>query len=226
MSRTAKAITIMFLLFIPACSMPETRIYSISVLHDLKATDSPVDKSIVIQMDSENYLRQPYIVHRNSPYELDIAKYSKWESSPYKMVRKELKDSLLSLDLFSDISVSSVSQKNSYILRVDLSKFERHDEGEKSYAFLEFDVDLLSPVGQKIYSDSVSSKEALDGRDFKNLAEVMSLSLKRGIDKTVIAVAEAIRKHMKATGQGQNDRRPTCRSHFHRQCRQFPPCRQ
>jgi uncharacterized lipoprotein YmbA len=200
MSRTGEAVTIILLFFISACSMPETRIYSISVQHGLKAADSPVDRSIVIQMDSENYLRQPYIVYRNSPYELKIAKYSKWESSPYKIVRKEFKDALVSIDLFSDVHISSVSQKNSCTLRVNLSKFERHDEGDKSYALLEFNIDLLSPVGQKIYSDSVSSQESLDEKDFENLAEVMSLSLKRDIDKTVTAMAEAIRQQMKAAG--------------------------
>jgi uncharacterized lipoprotein YmbA len=200
MSRTGEAVIMILLFFISACSMPETRIYSISVQHDLETADSQVDRSIVIQMDSEDYLRQPYIVHRNSPYELKIAKYSKWESSPYKIVRKEFKDALVSIDLFSDIRISSVSQKNSCTLRVNLSKFERHDEGDKSYALLEFNIDLLSPVGQKIYSDSVSSKESLDEKDFENLAEVMSLSLKRDIDKTVTAMAEAIRKQMKAAG--------------------------
>jgi uncharacterized lipoprotein YmbA len=148
MSRTGEAVIMILLFFISACSMPETRIYSISVQHDLETADSQVDRSIVIQMDSEDYLRQPYIVHRNSPYELKIAKYSKWESSPYKIVRKEFKDALVSIDLFSDIRISSVSQKNSCTLRVNLSKFERHDEGDKSYALLEFNIDL-NPLMKK-----------------------------------------------------------------------------
>ncbi len=127
-------------------------------------------KMAVNVMDAERYLKQPYIAYRNSPYQLEISKYSKWESSPYRLVGKEFQSALASAGLFKAVKVSRISPEGYYQLKINLKKFERTDEGNGLFGTLVFDVDLFSPEGEVLYSGTVSKKEKLGSSNFTELA--------------------------------------------------------
>lgn len=138
-----KKILIVFMIaIVAACSMPETRMYSIA----MPAAGKQQIKSsapITIIVHSSRYLSQSYIASRVSPYQLDIARYSRWDAPPEQIVRDTLKDALSGM--FTDVRASGAASPDSYLLDVDLRKFERADDGEDSSGELVMDAVLLSP---------------------------------------------------------------------------------
>jgi uncharacterized lipoprotein YmbA len=170
-----------FLIF--ACSMPETKIYSIYVPMDTKAVNEKIDNTITIVVHAPRYLTQPYIAYRESPYQLKISKYSKWDASPSEIVRDRFKDFLSSTEIFQEVRVSSAVPKGFYSLRVNLKRFERYDEGRDSFGELTLDVDLLSPEMKVLYQNTISKKEKLDDQSFLSLAKGLSSALTEGISE-------------------------------------------
>ncbi|MBF0338602.1 MAG: membrane integrity-associated transporter subunit PqiC [Nitrospirae bacterium] len=187
------------LLFVGACNMPETKIYSLYVPSDTPTTDTgKVDEPkrkiampLAIIVDSPRYLTQPYIAYRNSPYELTIARYTKWDSAPVKIIGGELKTALSKRTLFSDVRVTNTIPANSHILKVNLRKFERYDAPLASYAELILDAELISPQGENLYRMTFSKRVKLNDGSFKSLAEGISM-----------AVYEAIEQLCKDIGKG------------------------
>lgn len=194
-----------------ACTMSETRIYS---LYMPDPTSPPLSKggnfvspplgkgdigrfsdaSIAIHVSSPRYLAQPYIAYRNSPYQLSISRYSRWDSSPSDMVKEAFKDSLSSMGLFKAVRVSSIIPRGFYSLQIGLRRFERFDVGNDSSGELVFDVDLLSPDGKEMYRSTVSKKIKLDDRGFLSLAKGLSIALKEGIGEAGIGIGRVISK--------------------------------
>ncbi len=189
-----------------ACSMPDTKIYS---LH-LNTTSSPhpakgglslesnklydhTDKSLAIIIDSPRYLSQSYIAYRNSPYQLEISRYSKWESSPAEMVKQAFRDSLASESLFKEISAGTLPEEF-YSLEINLRRFERSDEGNNSYGELVMDVNLIAPDNKNIYSNIISKKVKLEDRSFLTLAKVLSGLLSEAIGEVREDIAKYIKK--------------------------------
>jgi len=193
---------VLTIFFISSCTMPETKIYSIHM------PDSPVlpppnaDKgkegvsssvaSIVIRIHSQRYLDQPYIAYRNSPYQLEISRYSKWESSPSDMVKDAFKDSFLSTGLFKEVRVSNIVPEGFYLLEVNLKRFERSDAGNDSFGELVFDVNLFSPDGRELYRSIMSKKVGLDDKNFLSLARGLSDALAEGIAEVTNNVVKYI----------------------------------
>jgi uncharacterized lipoprotein YmbA len=176
-------VIILFILLIVACSMPETKIYSIYVPMDTKAVNEKNDNSVTVVIHAPRYLTQPYIAYRESPYQLKISKYSKWDASPSEIVRDRLKDSLSSTGIFQEVRVSSAAPKGFYSLRVNLKRFERYDEGKDSFGELVLDVDLLSPEMKVLYQTTISKKTKLDDQSFLSLAKGLSSALTEGISE-------------------------------------------
>ncbi|MGQ9570768.1 MAG: ABC-type transport auxiliary lipoprotein family protein [Thermodesulfovibrionales bacterium] len=172
---------ILTIFFIFACSMPETKIYSIYVSVDSKRLNGKTDNSITIVVHAPRYLTQPYIAYRESPYQLKISRYSKWDASPNEIVREGFKDSLSSTEIFQDVRTSSTVPRGLYSLRVNLKRFERYDEGQDSFGELLMDVDLLSPEMKVLYQNTISKRVKLDDRSFLSLAKVLSSALTEGI---------------------------------------------
>lgn len=172
---------ILFIFLIVACSMPETKIYSIYVPIDTKAVNEKTDSAITIVVHAPRYLAQPYIAYRESPYQLKVSKYSKWDTSPSEIVRDRFKDSLSSTGIFQDVRVSSAIPRGFYSLRVNLKRFERYDEGGGSFGELVLDVDLLSPEMKVLYQNTISKKARLDDRSFLSLAKGLSSALAESI---------------------------------------------
>lgn len=168
---------ILTIFFIFACSMPETKIYSIYVSVDSKRLNGKTENSITIVVHAPRYLTQPYIAYRESPYQLNISRYSKWDESPNEIVREGFKDSLSSTEIFQDVRTSSTVPRGFYSLRVNLKRFERYDEGQDSFGELLMDVDLLSPEMKVLYQNTISKRVKLDDQSFLSLAKGLSSAL-------------------------------------------------
>ena len=185
---------LLLLLFMGACAMPETRVYSLYPSMDReKATHPKGDASIVIMINSPRYLTQPYIVYRKSPYQLEISRYSKWEASPNEMLRGVFKDALFSTQRFKEVRTTDIVQDGFYSLKIDLKKFERSDMGNDSFGELVFDVQLLSPDGKELYQHSISKRTKLEDRTFLSLAKGLSGAVAEGVEE----VKDNINKSLK-----------------------------
>jgi len=192
MNKIKKGLIFLSVFTLMACTMSETRIYTLYMPVEKKTTNTKTGASIVIHMDSERYLKQPYIAHRSSLYQLKISKYSKWEPSPNRLVRKEFKQALSSNGLFKEVSTAAVVPEGFYLLNIYLKRFERFDVENSSSGRLEFDVGLLSPDGGELYSGTVSRDLQLDNQEFASLAKGLSNALEQAIEEVRANVVRAI----------------------------------
>ena len=156
---------LLLLLFIGACAMPETKVYSLYLpMERGKTILSKGDASIVIMINSPRYLTQPYIVYRKSPYQFEISRYSKWEASPNeKLSRRVFKDALSSDQRFKEVRVMNIVPDGFYSLKINLKRFERFDTGNDSFGELVLDVQLSSPDGKVLYQQIHLKKNKTGG---------------------------------------------------------------
>lgn len=172
------------LFFMGACTMPETSIYRLHLPMDqAKPMDKRVDAPIAISVNSPRHLTQPYIVYTKSPYQIEISKYSKWDASPNARLQEVFRDTVASSQLFKEVRVLDRVPEGFYSLKITLSKFERSDTGEASYAELAFDVRLISPEGKELYQTAVSKTSKLGDRTFLSLAKGLSSALTEGAEE-------------------------------------------
>jgi len=181
MLRSLIAVVIIF--FITACSMPETKIYSLDIPVERGSIHTTADTSVVIRIDSPRYLAQPYIAYRSSPYQMEISRYSKWDASPKFMVSRVLRDSLLTTGLFKEVKILNIVPKGFFLLDINLTRFERLDEGNESFGEIVFDVVFSAPEGKEMYRDRISRKFKLDDRSFLSLAKGLSNALNEAIEE-------------------------------------------
>lgn len=175
--------------------MPETRTYSLHMPDPGSgASSAKTDASVAVVIDSPKYLSQPYIAYRNSPYELMISRYSKWDSSPEDIVKDGFRDALSSLGLFKNVRASDVVPSGYYRLTINLKKFERSDEGDSSFSDLALDVTLVSPEGKSLYRNTVSKRVKLADRSFLSLAKGLSGALAEGIEEVRVNVEKSLRQ--------------------------------
>ncbi len=197
---------IMSIFFVSGCTMPETKIYSIylpvppapavskAATGGAGETVYASEKSLVILIASPRYLSQSYITYRDSPYQLEISRYSKWESTPSDMVKEAFRNYLSSTGLFKEVRVSNIVSEGFYSLELNLKKFERSDEGNDSFGELVFDIKLSSPENIDLYRSSVAKKVRLDDRSFLNLAKGLSSALSESIKETTESIVTIVRK--------------------------------
>ena len=180
-----KWLTLLLLfLFIGACTMPETKVYNLYLPMDRERTIHPKgNASIVIMINSPRYLTQPYIVSRKSPYQFEISKYSKWETSPNEILLSVFKDTLSSDQRFKEVRVMNIVPDGFYSLKIDLKKFERFDTGNDSSGELALDVQLLSHDGKVLYQHTISKKIKMEDRSFLSLAKGLSSTLAEGVEE-------------------------------------------
>jgi uncharacterized lipoprotein YmbA len=177
-----------------ACSIPQTKIYSLALRDDIPAPKTKTNASLDLVVRSPRYLSQPYIALRTSPYQLEIAKYSKWEAPPAEMVRDSFRSALSATGLFRDVKASNFVPHACYSLDIHLQRFGRLDDGGDSFADLAFDLNLASPEGELLYQGSFRKKIKLSSRDFRSLAEAMSGALAEGIDEAKVEIARVFEK--------------------------------
>ena len=193
--RITAAIIIISVLFVSACTMPDTKIYSLYVdtAQEKSIRGEISDRSIAVLVNSPRYLSQSYIAYRTSPYELEISKYSKWEASPQDMFRVSAKNYLSSAGIFKEVRASNVVPEGFYSLEVDLKRFERDDRGTDSYGELTFDYNLYSPDGVMLYRGSIFKEVKLESKSFLDLAKGLSSMLEQAVKE----VAETIKQNIK-----------------------------
>ncbi len=177
-------------LLLSACTMPETKIYSLSMSGGKTSANARSASSVAVAVHSPRYLSQPYIAYRISPYQLDISRYSKWDSSPADIVRDAFRDALSSL--FMEVNTSGIKPEGFYSCDINLRKFERADSEDGSFSELSFDVSLIAPDGKELYRGTVSKKMRLEGRDNLSLAKNLSAALAEGVEETKAAIAGLI----------------------------------
>ncbi len=187
---------LLLFLFVGACAMPETKVYSLYLPMERERTIAPKeDASLVIMIHSPRYLMQPYIVSRKSPYQFEVAKYSKWEASPNEMVLSVFKDVLSSDQRFKEVRVMNIVPQGSYALKIDLKRFERFDTGNDSFGELALDVQFLSHDGRGLYQHTLTKRIKMEDRSFLSLAKALSGAVAEG--------AEEVRDNIHRSLQGR-----------------------
>ena len=175
-----------------ACSMPETRIYSLKLTTGARSAAPVPNGTAAVIVTSPRHLSQPYIVYRASPYQFAVAHYAKWNEPPDKMVRDAFKDSL-SLTLFKEVTAADYAPEGAYALMIDLKRFERSDADDGSFADIAFEVIFQAPDGSPLCRNSFAKKTQLTDRSFINLAKGLSSALGEGTEE----VRGCIEKEMK-----------------------------
>jgi ABC-type uncharacterized transport system auxiliary subunit len=178
-------------LFLSSCTMPDTKIYSLNInAPEISSTvkDGFSDKSLVILVNAPRYLSQPYIAYRNSPYELELSRYSKWDASPQEMFKAALKNYLSAAGVFKEVRLSNVVPEGFYYIEIDIKKFERYDEGNDSYGELMFDCALYSSDEVRISGSNISKKIKLEDKTNLSLAKGLSKALDQAIKEAIEAV--------------------------------------
>ncbi|MBF0330096.1 MAG: membrane integrity-associated transporter subunit PqiC [Nitrospirae bacterium] len=175
-----------------ACSMPETKIYSIGYSGQIISGSAKSSATAYLTIDAPRHLSQPYIVHRTSPYELTISKYSKWDSPPIETIRDIVKDSLIATGEFSEVKSSLASPAGKYEAKIYLRKFERFDEAEISYAELLFDISLISPEGKEVYKKRISKQIKLADKSLSILAKALNNAALEAAKEITKNITEAL----------------------------------
>jgi uncharacterized lipoprotein YmbA len=202
-----KTLTLLLIVFLASCAMPETRIYSLhmpdpaappvakeGVRGSSGETNPRTDATIAVLVSSPRYLTQPYIAYRSSPYQLSISKYSKWDSPPDEIVQAAFRGGLSSTGLFREVRTSHMVPNGFYSLKIDLKRFERSDEGELSFGEVAFDISLLSPEGKSLYQSSITKKIKLEDRSFLSLARGLSGTLVEGVAEAKVGIEKYLRQ--------------------------------
>lgn len=175
---------IFLIVILSSCSVPETRIYNLNLPAEKSTeTNAAADKSLVIILQAPRLLAQPYIAYRTSPYQLEVSKYSKWDSAPGDIVKEAVKDSLATAGLFKEVITGNTAPSGFYSLRVSLKRFERVEAENSPFGELVFDAKLSSPDSRQIYSVVISKKVKLDDKTFLSLAKGLSVALAEGIEE-------------------------------------------
>ena len=150
--------------------------------------------SLDVLVNAPRYLSQPYIAYRNSPYQLRISKYSKWDSSPRDMIQRALKETLSAGNRFKEVRASTIVSEGFYSLEIDLKSFERYDEGNTAFGDLVLDVKLLSPENEEIDRIAISKRVKLRDGSFLGLAMGLSQAVNEAVQQIKETVLVDIRK--------------------------------
>jgi uncharacterized lipoprotein YmbA len=175
------------MLLIAACSMtvPETRIYSIHTSGREINTQSRYDRVLIIQASAADYLKQPFIAKRTSPYEMILDKNAKWEAAPIRIVSGEFATAIADSGLFSEVRETGVAAGKAYVISIYLRNFEYlHDNGS-DLAVLNFDISMLSPDGYLLFRDNIEKEIPLKSDDYGSLARALSSALGEAVDTSV-----------------------------------------
>ncbi len=182
-----RGILLLGVLLMTACSMPETRIYSLHLPADNNKAEAGKQAMITLRVQSPRYLAQPYIAHRISPYQLDISRYAKWDSAPVEMIREIFRDSLAGV--YQDVRASNYVSEGSFVLNINLKRFERVED---SYAELAFDAVLYSADGKELYRVEEQKKVQIDTKDPAGVAKGLSAALTESVKEVLAGLGSKI----------------------------------
>jgi len=185
---------VMILIMMTSCSMPETKIYTLSLPPAETLNNKQAESSVTLIVHALRYLEQPYIAHRISQYQIEISRYSKWESSPADIVKTAFKDACS--PLFKEIRTSGYAPEGFYIIDLTLRKFERTDIENGSFGELVFDIKMLSPEGKEIIKSTISKSIKLDERDNSGLTKALSLALSSAVEEVRSSISSKLNTHL------------------------------
>lgn len=183
-----------FFIAIAACSMPETNIYSLYLPVEKNLVNKQAKVSVAVNVKALKYLSQPYIVHRDSPYSLEIGKYSKWYAAPNEIIKDAFKERLASAGLFKEVVAANFAPADFYSLRINLTGFERVDTEGGSFGKLAFDAEFYSPEGKRLYRRVISKEKRLEDKGFLSLAKGLSAALSEGLEEVKADIITALPK--------------------------------
>ncbi|MBF0506575.1 MAG: membrane integrity-associated transporter subunit PqiC [Nitrospirae bacterium] len=175
-----------------SCSLPETKIYSLYLPRDKDAKNTKAVSSLTIRLDSPRYLAQPYIARRNSPYELSISKYSKWDAAPHDLVKEAFRETIAAMGLLREIRSSNAESVDFYVLVIHLTKFEMLETTEGAFGEMEFDAVLFSPENKELFHLHVSKEKKLNDKTFASLAKALSNGLAEGINEVKSGISDVL----------------------------------
>jgi uncharacterized lipoprotein YmbA len=176
---------------VTACAMPETRIYSLDPAGSAKPAATVPDATAVLIVSSPRHLAQPFIVYRNSPNQLAVAHYAKWNEPPDEMVRDAFKNSLAPA-VFKEVTPARSAPEGAYTLKIELKRFERAEEGDAFFAEVAYDLELLSPAGKSLYHQNFTKRIPLKDRSFLGLAKGLSAALGAGAEEARGSMAQTL----------------------------------
>ncbi len=177
---------------VSACSIPETKIYSLYIPIEQKQAGIKNNASISIHIESPKYLDQPYIAYRKNRYQLEISQYSKWEASPVELVSSTLRETLLAERMFREVTISHALQEGMYNLEIELTQFERYDEEDQAFGMLAMSVVLIDPSGKDLFIEKSAIKIRLDEKSFLSLAKHLS----KALSEEFVKIQSLIRKEL------------------------------
>jgi uncharacterized lipoprotein YmbA len=178
--------------FLFSCTMPDTRIYSLSLPPMNEMTHAGGTASVNVLLHAPRYLDQPYIAYRISPYELEVSNASRWDASPADMVKQAVRDSLSFSGSFEAVTTSPLTPQGFYRCEISLRRFERFDNGRDSFGEMDFQITFLSPKGEVLYRGSLSREEKLDDRSFASLAKSLSGALSQGVEEAKTGIIKSL----------------------------------
>lgn len=182
-----RGILLLGVLLMAACSMPETRIYSLHLPADNNKAQTRKPAMITLKVQSPRYLSQPYIAHRLSPYQLDISRYAKWDSAPDEMVREIFRNALAAQ--YDNVRASNYVAEGSLLLNINLKRFEQVNG---SYAELAFDAVLYSAEGRELYRIEEQKRVEIDTKDTAGVAKGLSAALNDAVKEVLAGLATKI----------------------------------
>lgn len=182
-----RGIFLIGLFLMVACSMPETRIYSLHMPSNDMRSQVRKQATITLRVQSPRYLSQPYIAHRMSAYQLDISRYAKWDSTPVEMVREAFRDSLSAV--YQDVRATNFTPEGSSVLAINLRRFERVDD---SYAELAFDAVFYSAEGRESYRLELDKKVQIETKDPAGVAKGLSAALSESVKEVMAGVSSRL----------------------------------
>jgi ABC-type uncharacterized transport system auxiliary subunit len=171
---------------ISACSIPETKIYNLHVNESGRSKNILYKKtgsSIAIHVEAPDYLAQPYIVTRTSPYEIKISKTAKWESPPKRFIKQALKKVFSGSGYFDHVSLSQIKREGYYWLIVDLKRFELVEEDAGFSGEVIMDVSLFDHEMNSVFMSTINRKKQIRNKDYRNLAAVLGTFIPEGLDE-------------------------------------------
>ena len=188
-----KALTIALSVFIlAACSMPDTRIYSLYMPAGKMETAPKSESFVSLVVHSPKHLSQPYIASRNSPYQIEIARNSKWDAPPDNMIKEAFRDSLASTGLFKGIRSSHSVSGGAYALRINLKKFERSFTSDVPYGEIFLEAELTSPDNRQLFANTINKRTKLEDKTFLSLAKGLSALLSEAVAEVRTGVVKAL----------------------------------
>lgn len=181
------------LLFTAAsCTMPETNIYSLYIPVEKAPSARQSGLSVAISAKAPRYLAQSYIAFRNSPYQLEISGYSKWQAPPVEMVKEAFKEALGSTGLFREVRTAHSVSSDFYTLRINLRSLEGFNADNSALGQIIFDSEFYAPDGKELYHGTISKKIKLEDKTPLSLAKGLSTALAEGIEEVKGSIVKTL----------------------------------